>query len=177
MIKKSKQIITDAVVVIHAHECSYWNQLCNIYQIALPATILENELFYFSSDKGKKGLNPSHWVKQGMVSRLDAEIDDYEILSKKLSTHFMHAIDAGEKEALAVLMSEKFKDYLFTTADKAAIKALGILGLGSRGISVEELLKQLGSSANKIKLSSQYTKSWFQKNIAEGMSEQHLWLK
>ena len=177
MIKKLKHVIADAVVVIHANEQGYWNHLCNNCQIALPATILENEIFYFNSDRGKQGLNPSQWVKKGMVIRLEAEIDDYRALSNRLTHHFMQGIDAGEKEALAILMAKQFKDYFFTTADKAAIKALGILGLSSRGLSVEELLSYIGSSGNKMKLQSQYKKHWFQKNLDEGVGERHLWVK
>lgn len=177
MTKKSKQILVDAVVVIHAHECGYWNPLCNTYQIALPATIIENEVFYFDSSKGKIGLKPSIWIKQGTVTRIDATIAEYAMLADKLSNDFMLGIDAGEKEALAILSSEKYKNYFFTTADKAAAKALGILGLGCRGISVEELLKNLGNPGNKTRLPIQYSKNWLQKCITEGLSEQFLWLK
>ncbi len=89
----------------------------------------------------------------------------------------MLAIDAGEKEALAILISKKYKDYFFTTADKAAVKALGILGIGYKGVSVEELLKNISNPASQKKLSTQFTKAWFQKNVAEGLSEQNLWVK
>lgn len=177
MTKKLKQVLVDAVVVIHAHENRYWDSLCNAYQVALPATILENEVFYFESSHGKMGLKPSRWIEQGTVTRVEAEIGDYDTLSRKLSDNFMLAIDPGEREALAILFSEKYKNYLFTTADKAAAKALGILGIGLRGVSVEELLKLIGNPASKTNLTTQYTKTWFQKNIAEGFSEQNLWLK
>ena len=177
MTKKSKQVLVDAVVVIHAHENRYWLPLCNAYQIALPATVIENEVFYFDSSKGKIGLKPSNWIKQGIVTRIDAAIADYDILAEKLSNDFMLGIDAGEKEALAILISKKYKDYFFTTADKAAAKALGVLGIGCRGISVEELLKNLGNLTKKTHLPMQYNKTWLQKCIAEGLSEQNLWLK
>jgi hypothetical protein len=174
--KRLKHVIADAVIVIHAHECGYWDHLCHVYQIALPATILENELFYFATSHGKQALNPSMWIKQGSIIRLEADFDDYTKLSNHLSPHFITAIDAGEKEALALLLSPNFKDYLFTTADKAAVKALGVLGLGTRGVSVEELIKPMGSST-RLKLAQHYTKNWFQRNLSEGLSEQHLWLK
>jgi phosphoglycerate dehydrogenase-like enzyme len=68
------------------------------------------------------------------------------------------------------------KNVLFTTADRAAIKTLGILGVGSKGISVEELLKNVGIKRKKG-MPRHFTKKWFQEALTEGLSEQHLWKK
>lgn len=176
MTKKLKQIVVDTVVIIDAHEYSYWKSLCKAYHIAVPAIVLEKEAFYFQSDRGKIGMNPTEWLMQNQVTRIEAELEDFETLRKKLSSDFMASLDAGELEALAILMSKSHKDILFTTADKAAIKALGVLGIGSRGISVEELLKNSGINP-KERLPLKFTKKWFQQILTEGFSEQHLWLK
>jgi len=178
MTKKLKQVLLDAVVVIAAHENGYWESLCNTYQIALPAAVIEEELLYFASSKGKQGLKPSAWVKEGKVVRIDADLKDYVALSSRLKSDFMASIDPGEREALATLLSKQHQQLLFSTADRAAARALGILGLGSRGISIEELLEGLGSKrSSKTKLPIHHTKKWFQQAVAEGFSEQHLWLK
>ncbi len=178
MTKKLKYVIADAVVVINAHEENYWEALCNTYQVVLPGIVLEDEVFYFQSDKGRKGLNPSEWISKGMITRIDAEIKDYDTINKRLSKDFMAGLDAGEREALAILTAKNYQQLLFATADRTAIKALGVLGMGNRGISVEELLDGLGSgSAKKAKLSKHFTKEWFQKYKIEGFSEQHLWLQ
>lgn len=177
MTRNSKQVLLDSVVVIDAHENQYWDALCNGYQIALPATVIEEEVFYFESSKGKKGLTPSIWIQKGLVTRIDAALTDYALLSEKLSNDFMNAIDPGEKEALAILLSAKHKQYSFVTADRAAIKALGILGLGYRGLSVEERLNQIGYPTARARLQKHFTKTWFKKYLTEGFSEQVLWLK
>lgn len=139
MIKKSQPILIDAVIVIGAHEQSYWELLCSSYQIAIPATILEDEVFYFQVEDRKQGFAPSQWVIDGKIARLEANVEDYDILSRSLTKNFMNSLDPGELEALALLGSKSCKDYLFSTADRAAIKALGVLGLSERGISVEAL--------------------------------------
>jgi hypothetical protein len=178
MTKKSSPVLTDAVIVISAHEQLYWELLCNSYRIALPATILEDEVFYFQVEGRKQGLAPSQWIAKGNVERLEAEVGDYENLSSKLSKHFMNSLDPGELEALALLGSKNYKDYLFTTADRAAIKALGVLGWGARGISVETLLEHAGWSASMLKkLPRNCTKRWFDGCVQEGFMEKHLWLK
>lgn len=178
MTKKSKDLLVDAVVVIHAHEQKYWERLCNAHRIFIPGTILEDELFFFTSDKGKEPLLAATWVQQGKVTRVDAEHSDLHKLTQKLSDNFMRGIDPGEFEALALLLSKDHKNLHFTTADRMAIKALGLLGLRSRGVSVEELLSNLQALPTKSKkVDTQYTKKYFEKALTEGFSEQALWLK
>lgn len=178
MTKKSKHVLLDTVVVIDAHENGYWESLCNTYQIALPATVIEDELFYFASNKRKHGFKPSEWVEQGKVTRIDADMKDFIVLSARLKSDFMDSIDPGEREALAILLSKHHQQLFFATADRAAVRALGILGLGLRGISIEELLEGLSSKrSSKTTLPNHHTKKWFQQRISEGFSEQNLWLK
>lgn len=172
MIKKSKPILLDSNVVITAHELGFWEILCANYQIFLPATVLENELFYFQSSKGKKGLKASEWIKQGKVTRIEAELADYANLSSRLKKDFLISLDAGEREALAILFSKTYTNLLFATADRAAVRALAILNLGLSGISTEELIGDM----KKINLPVQHSKKWFKKVLEEGFLEQHLWL-
>lgn len=178
MTKKSLSVLLDAVIIIGAHEARYFELLSNRYRLAIPATILEDEIFYFQSKDGKQGLVPSEWLRQGKVERAEADIKDHEKLSRMLSPAFMHSLDPGELEALALISSAKYKDYKFTTADRAAIKALGVLGMSDRGIAVETLLENAGASTSLIKrLPQHFTKRWFNSCLHDGFMEKQLWLK
>lgn len=178
MTKKSKDLLVDAVVVIHAHEKNYWERLCNTHRVFLSATVLENELFYFSSDKGKKSLPVQTWLKEGKIIRVEADHSDLDLLVKKLSDDFMAGIHNGELEALALLLSKNHQNLHFSTADRAAVKALGLLNLRTRGISVETIVEGLqGISLKQLQLEPQYSHKWFEKALSEGFAEQHLWLK
>src|ERR1700722_3466312 len=97
-------------------------------------------------------------------------------LSRKLKRDFLNALDPGEREALAILHSKHYQHFYFATADRAAIRALGILSLGVRGFSVEELVQDIGKRSKQMPLSVQYTKKWFKQAVDEGFLEQHLWL-
>ncbi len=57
------------MIIFHAHENNYWKALTQTYKIACPASVLDDEAFFFESKKGKKGLQPSQWVKEGAVER------------------------------------------------------------------------------------------------------------
>ena len=177
MIKKLKLVVlTDADVVIHAHENNYWELLCTHHRIALAATVIEDELLFYRSNEGKKGFKISTWFQKDKVERLEAELTDVESLYKRLNPDFLASLHRGELEALAILLSRKQNKVHFTTGDRAAMKALGVLNLGSKGISVEELLSPMGRNP-KSKLPHHLTKKWLQKSMSEGLQEQHLWLK
>lgn len=53
MTKKLKDLLVDSVVVIDAHENSYWEALCNAYRVFLPGTVIEDELFFLHLTKVK----------------------------------------------------------------------------------------------------------------------------
>lgn len=95
MTKKLKQILIDTVVIIDAHENDYWDILCNVFRVALPAVIIEDEAFYFQSDRGKIGMNPTEWISQGKVVRIEAELEDFKALEQSLSSDFLASLDAG----------------------------------------------------------------------------------
>lgn len=170
-------VLTDAVVVIDAHENNYWEPLCAHHRILLSATVIEDELRFFRTEKGtKKGFKIADWIKQGKVERIEADLEDYISLQKKLKPDFLNSLHRGELEALAILMSKR-KDVLFTTADRAAHKALGVLNLGHQSVSVEELMLTSGHTLpGKKKISHHFTRKWMLQNISEGFREQDLWL-
>lgn len=153
--RKTSLVLTDAVVAIYALEQSLWELLCHNIPIALTATVLE--------------------VAKGKVVRVEAEVSDYEKLIERLPENFIKALDAGELEAIALLFSSlQHKNYHFTTADKLAIKALGILGVSEYGISLEELLEKAGASKSQLKnLPPHFTKKWFKNCLQQGLMERN----
>ncbi len=175
MTKKSKQIILDAVTVIAAHELNQWKSICNAHKVILPGTIVEDELFYFG-EENKTALCPSTWIEEKKVMRIDALIENYQKVSQKLSANFLLSIDRGEREALAILLSDTSRFY-FATSDMAPIRALGALNLSSRGMSLEEILEGIGKNTKKPPLPIQYTKKWFQQRISEGFRDSSIYLK
>jgi hypothetical protein len=88
MTKKSNLTLTDTVVIIDAHENHYWESLCNSYQIAVPASIIENEAFHFESNNKKIAMNPTSWINQGKIIRIEASLEDFKILQKKTFFRF-----------------------------------------------------------------------------------------
>jgi hypothetical protein len=155
----------------------FWLNICNAYRVILPATIIEDEAFFFTSDTQKsQAIKLSKQVAERKITRLEASLEDYLRLKKRVNDNFLNGIDAGEKEALALLLSNPKIEILFSSGDGLALKALGILGIGHQAISLEEIIKRIGVKEIR-KMPVHFTKKWLQNKVSEGVSEQHLWLK
>jgi len=76
-------------------------------------------------------------------------------------------IHDGEKEALAFLCNNS-EPYKLCTSDSGVFKVLGLLGKGEQGISLEEVLQQIGRLQ---KLEWQYTKKFRLKYTAMGQTD------
>ncbi len=74
-------------------------------------------------------------------------------------------IDAGEAEALALLLSNKAKDHVFCTGDRMTIQALSMLDMKDRGISMERFLRSIGITR---KLKRHYTEEFFKDALEKG---------
>jgi hypothetical protein len=171
---KFRLVILDANVVIKAFEGNFWNILVSHYEICLPSIVLRKEVYFFNDLKtGERiDINLERFIKQGSITELSASADDLEALVSKIDSNYLERIDAGEREALALLNSGRFDDYRFCTGDMRAIKALASLDLGSFGVSLEELL---ANAAMKVPLPDQsYSKKAFQRKKAEGLQERDL---
>lgn len=174
MMKKSKLVILDANVVIHSHAQKYWDSVTNRYEIYLPATVLNEEAFYFGGPHQEHPILLQKAVEQKSIHMLEASLDDDRHLQSLIIPNFVSRIDPGEREALALLKNPKFKEYYFCTGDALPIRLLSVLGLSDRGVSVEKLLRDIGMTK---KLERHFTDAWFQQQLAFGLQEKHLWLK
>ncbi len=171
--KKPDLVILDANVVIDAHRENYWNPLIQGHKIHLPATVVREEVQYFDAGKNnKKGIQLKSLIDNGLIFEIAATLDDEKHLQRLVKPHFLQSFDPGEREALALLITNRYKDFLFCTGDRAAIKGLGVLGLSNRGISVEKLLEKIGIKKN---LKNHFTENWLRQQLTQGFQERDLW--
>jgi hypothetical protein len=96
-------------------------------------------------------------------------------LTDRVNPTFLDRIHDGELEAIALLVTDEYIDYRFCTADALAVKAISSLGIGSLGISLEELLTQIRQ--NKKLPDPSYSKKVFDKNKQTGINEMHKFIK
>jgi predicted nucleic acid-binding protein len=173
---KSNLVILDANVIIEAFRGDFWNSLISRYKIHISSIVLHSEVYHYEDKEGQKiPIDLTTYIQSGRAIEISASVPEIASLENQVNPNFLERIDDGEKETLALLLTGRFDDFLYCTGDTRAIKALASLGLGASGISLEELLTQIGQK-KKVPHSS-YTKSAFDLKKAQGLQEQSLFLK
>jgi hypothetical protein len=117
--KKPDLVILDANVVIDAHKENYWNSLIEGHKIHLPATVIRDEVQYFDAgNNNKKGIQLKPLIDKGFIFEIAATIDDEKQLQCLVKAQFLLAFDPGEREALALLKAQRYKNFFFCTGDR-----------------------------------------------------------
>ena len=168
----SKLIILDANVIIIAHKFGFWKQLVSYYKIHIPATII-GESKYFEDSFGQKiNINLLNELKNNSIIKIEASVNEMQLLYKNFKTNFIESIDDGEKEALAILYSNRQTDLFFCTGDMRAICALAIIGLSENGISLEKVLGKAG--INNKNIAKHFSEQAFKNHLGRGFQEKDL---
>lgn len=140
----SNYLLLDAVIVILAYQANVWTRLKRRHRVAVPATV-SVEARFARSESGPAPIHLQREADCGEIDCLDATADELLRAVSDFVPSFVEGLHGGELEALALLYGGRFPDYLFCTADVPAIEAAAMLGLGSRLISWEDLLRALGA--------------------------------
>jgi predicted nucleic acid-binding protein len=159
---RSRLVILDANVIIDAFATDLWNSLIDRYDVYVTSIVLRFEVYFYKDNEGRQiPIDLEFYVASGKVTEIAASVEELAAIADKVNPNLLDRIDDGEQEALALLLTGRFDDYRFCTADTRAIKALASLDLGALGVSFEELLVQIGMK-NKLPNPS-YSKAAFDK--------------
>ena len=155
------------MIVIKAHELAIWRDLKSKISIVIPSTVVNNEAFYFDTIRGERRfpINLSGDIATGMIAEEAATPEELRNLLNIFDDNTIEMIHDGEKEALALIYGGRFGGALFCTSDIPAIRALGLMGCPDNGISLEEILKNIGLQKP---LEPHYTQSFFNHHLSRG---------
>lgn len=171
MIKKTTKhlsVLSDANIIIDAHRLGIWGQLINQCQMFTTRYIQKNEARYFRSKSRTKSINLKEQISKGNIIILDAESRHMNNLYSIFENWFLESLDAGEREALALILSGKIDELLFCTCDGHAIQALAMINKLHMGISCEKLLEKTGFRGSKKKLGARHSQAFFDKHAKQG---------
>jgi hypothetical protein len=156
-------VLLDADVIIDLHRFNVWNQIISKNKIYISSIILRQEVYYYEDCYGLK--HNIELIKDAghKFTEISVSVEELKEFSKQFDRVFEEELHSGEKEALKILQDNK--NILFCTCDKAAIKAIALLGKREQGISFERLLKSSG--INK-KLEPKHAEKFFRKYLDEG---------
>jgi len=122
-----KLVLLDADVIIDLFRLGLWNQVINNTSIVIPAIISQESYYYLDKNGIRKYIDLRLYKdKISILSGEEVTAEDIAIIKNKFDTYNTgREIHSGELEALAIIANNK--DYMFCTADAAAIFALASL--------------------------------------------------
>jgi hypothetical protein len=142
---KLKLLILDAGVVIRLHELGIWKQVRDRCDIFLSRIVAEKEVLFQPGDEGEYGedidLLPD--INIGKINVFDVAASELKAFRHQFDSLYLGDLDDGEAESLVYLTKQPEK-YLISSGDAIVFRVLGNLGRGDQGLSLEEVLKQVG---------------------------------
>jgi hypothetical protein len=142
--KKFHLLLLDANIVIELFRQGIWERVVELCDVHLARTVAEVEAHFYKDANGERqdfDLNP--YIKAGKITIFDVALSELTAFCSKFDITYFDRLDLGEAESLAYLVNSS-ETYQICSADKIVFRVLGNLNRRDQGISLEELLQQIG---------------------------------
>ncbi len=159
----SKLLILDANVVIYLHELHLWDILLSRQEVYL-AHIVVQEVKYYRTPGADKIIRLSEETPQGRVNIFEQTPTQLKQFFDRFDRMYRESLDDGEAESLAYLFHSQ-EEYLICSGDAIVFRILGLLGRSEQGVSLEEVLQNVGLGRAVEK---QFTKQFREKHTKQG---------
>jgi hypothetical protein len=161
-----KLLILDACVVIQLHELGRWEDVQKRCDLYLSDIVASREVRFDNANGVMIDLAPT--IASGAITTFAVSEEGIESFRNRFDHDYLGVLDDGEAESLAYLFASK-EDWLISSADRIVFRVLGNLHRSEQGISLEEILDRLGSTASG--LPQQYTKRFREQWTETGYQE------
>lgn len=165
---KPKLLLLDTDVIVFANQFGVWDKLKQVYEVHVPATVIDTEARFFDSAHGRRNINLKAEEAAGEISRLEATAIEVSETFENFQPTFLAALHDGEKEGITILKTRRESGMVFCTGDMIAIESVGMLGLSSSCVSFEELLQVVGLLKLVSKFMPHLTKRAHEEHLEKG---------
>ena len=161
--KKFQFLLLDAGPIIKLFELGIWDIFITKCDVAISRIVAE-EAQYASQECEDICINLGSYEEKNLIKIVDVELSKVKAFLEKFDLQYKVIIHPGEKETLAFLYDSS-ENWLVCSSDGAVFRVLGLLQRGNQGISLEEVLEQIGLPR---KLEWKYTKKFRDKHTCMG---------
>ncbi len=140
--KKFPLLLLDANVIIYLHELKLWDKFISACDVTLTRTVI-NEAKRFSGEDADHLIDLSAYEKNEKISVIDLDVADLQQFKALFSPGYLERLDDGEAESLAYLHNDS-ADWVISSGDSIVYKVLAQLNGVEQGLSLEEILGQIG---------------------------------
>jgi hypothetical protein len=162
---RSRLVLLDTNVVLRLFELGIWQAVTQKYQVVLAQTVIDEAQFFVRDDQ-RHEIDWAPILSSGAVDVRSAPVADIQKFCGRFDPNYLEKLDPGEAESLTLMQGEKQAS--ICSADKIVWRVLGNTGQAERGISLEELLQQIGlTKALPDRFSKRFREQWTKGGGAE----------
>ena len=161
--KRFQFLLLGAGPIIKLFELDIWDEFTKRCDVTISRIIADDQALY--TGDGKKQINLKPYEEHGLVEIIDVKPSLVKSFHDIFDLRYKADIHDGEKETLAFLCDSP-ENWRVCSADGAVFKVLGVLGKGEYGVSLEEVLKEVGLSQSDLEW--KYTKRFREKFTSAG---------
>ena len=168
--KKFRLLLLDANVVIEISRQGLWDQTIARCDIHLARTVLDEAQFYDDDQGGRHYIDLTSYISAESIAVFDLTPSQMDGFRARFDPVYFEKLDPGETESLAYLLDQS-DECMICSADKIVYRVLGCLNRPDQGVSLDEVLGQIGLGR---KLGREFTKAykeeWIKKGFQEGLT-------
>jgi len=169
--KKLRLLLLDADIVIELFESELWDAVVERCEVLLARTVAEIEADHYSPAKDRSqppyAIDLKPYADAGRIEIIDVAAPRVSEFIRRFDPTYLDRLDPGESESLAYLVNAS-EEHRICSADKIVFIVLGRLRLSEQGISLEEILQQIGLTKD---LSRQFTKAYREEWTRRGQQD------
>ena len=141
--KKLRFLLLDANIVIQLFEFGIWDSVLDKTEILLAQTVAEREAEFFFIDDERHEIDLAGDIAASRLSIVDVTPTDLKKFVDRFDPTYFEKLDLGEAESLAYL-DDCDDPCVICSSDAIVFRVLAQLDLAEQGISLEEILQQIG---------------------------------
>jgi hypothetical protein len=149
-------LLLDANIIIELWRLGLWSKLVELCDIHVGKTVVGEADFFLDVSGNRIAIDLSADIANQRIEVFQVEFHELDKFRRQYDPSYLAKLDPGETEALVKLLSLP-SDWRLCSADGIVFKVLANVRRGDQGISLEEILGQVGMSR---RLSKQYTKEF-----------------
>jgi hypothetical protein len=160
--KKFRFLLLDAGPIIKLFSLNIWDDFLKHCDVTICRIIAEDQALY--TDDGTKQINLKPYEEQDLVRIIDVELSVVKSFYGKFGPLYKAEVHPGEKETLAFL-SKSSENWQVCSADHVVFRVLGLLNKADQGISLEEILVEIGLTQSNLEweYTKRFRERWTQK--------------
>lgn len=167
--KKFRLLLLDANIVIEISRHGLWDQIVARCDVHLARTVIEEAHFFLDANGDRQAIDLTPYINAGSITAFDLTPSDLAQFRVKFDPVYFEKLDPGETESLAYLLRQS-EDCRICSADKIIFRVLGNIDRAAQGVSLAEVLTQIGLDRPLAReFSRDYRERWTQKGFEEGL--------